>query len=226
MENKTEKKKQTRMANRVLYIAVACVLCVGAVVGGILLSRRGDDLPDDGIPVIVQPSSSSDDSSSTDSEPNTPEQKVFVAPAVGVLGRRHDSEKLVFNTTTADWRVHQGIDITGKAGDEVYAVSDGVVERIWDDPMMGKSISISHDDGVVSVYQNLGADVAEGLVVGKVVKGGEVIACMGETAIIESMEEPHLHFVMTVGGDMVDPLDYISSDSQATSFTQNDAYEG
>jgi murein DD-endopeptidase MepM/ murein hydrolase activator NlpD len=52
--------------------------------------------------------------------------------------------------------------------------------------------------------------LAEGIKAGASVKSGQAIGTVGETAISELADEPHLHFEMTVGGLSVDPLEYFS----------------
>ena len=46
---------------------------------------------------------------------------------------------------------------------------------------------------------------------GDTVKSGEVLGAVGESALIEIAEEPHLHFALSVAGKSVNPLDYISA---------------
>ena len=40
------------------------------------------------------------------------------------------------------------------------------------------------------------------------VRSGQLVATVGNSAMVEIAEEPHLHFEMTVGGLSVDPLEY------------------
>ena len=108
----------------------------------------------------------------------------------------------------------------------VMAAADGKVSEILDDPFFGKTVKITHNGEGVTIYSNLAAELAEGLEVGKEVKCGQVIGCVGETASREIAEEPHLHFEMTVAGKSVDPMTYISAESRAASLTKDTAYEG
>ncbi|MBO5789838.1 MAG: M23 family metallopeptidase, partial [Clostridia bacterium] len=134
---------------------------------------------------------------------------------------------LVFNPTMGHWRIHEGIDVTGEAGAPVYAAADGVIESVYDDPLLGKCVRISHSGQAVTVYCNLQNELAEGIVSGATVESGQALGAVGETALSEVAEEPHLHFEMEVNGVSVDPLDYISKESQEVSFTFDDtAYEG
>lgn len=226
MENKNQQqsKKNRSKANRYLYIAAAAVLCLGAILTGVLLSVRNRETPvnPDNVPAATTP----------DDDPKEPDIDVtkilpeFVAPAVGLVTQSHDLDVLVFSKTENLWRVHRGIDISCKAGAAVMAAADGKVSEILDDPFFGKTVKITHNGEGVTIYSNLAAELAEGMEVGKEVKCGQVIGCVGETASREIAEEPHLHFEMTVAGKSVDPMTYISAESRAASLTKDTAYEG
>ncbi len=140
----------------------------------------------------------------------------FILPVEGMLGASHDPTKQVFSDTMKDWRVHVGIDIMASLGDAVYASADGRVTKIWDDPLYGYSLSIGHTGGAVSIYKNLAPELSEGLEVGSDVRAGEVIGAIGDGAIIELAEEPHLHFEIKIDDVGVDPLEYLSKNALAT----------
>jgi murein DD-endopeptidase MepM/ murein hydrolase activator NlpD len=225
MENKNqqnEKKSNNRKANRILYMALAAVLCAGAIVTGVLLSRKDSDtvLPEE--PVDVTPI----DTPAVVEEDPTLILPEFMAPAVGLVTKGHDLDVLVYSTTTDDWRVHRGIDISASVGDAVMAAADGVVSAIEDDPLMGLSVTIRHNGNAVTIYRNLSAELAEGIAVGGEVRCGQTIGCIGESAMLELSDEPHLHFELMVAGEAVDPMDFISADSAAASLAEDISYEG
>ena len=60
----------------------------------------------------------------------------------------------------------------------------------------------------MSYYKNLDPVIASGIAVGTNVTQGQLIASVGESAMVEIADEPHLHFEMTVADLMVDPLEY------------------
>ena len=92
--------------------------------------------------------------------------------------------------------------------------------------MMGTCVAISHEGDVVTIYKNLAANLADGIVAGKEVKSGQQIGTVGGTATLEMAEAPHLHFEMTEGGLSVDPLEYFSDKDVKTLNTYEDATEG
>jgi len=82
------------------------------------------------------------------------------------------------------------------------------VAKIWEDTLMGTCVAISHADDVLTVYKNLATDLTAGIKEGTAVTRGTQIGVVGDTAILEMADEPHLHFEMTAKGLSVDPLEY------------------
>lgn len=132
----------------------------------------------------------------------------FVLPVSGTLSSSHDPDMQVFSPTMNDYRVHLGIDLVTKEHATVYAAADGKISKIWSDPMMGYCMALSHSGNCVTIYKNLAETLPEGIKEGISVRAGQMIATVGESAIVEVGAEPHLHFEMTVGELAVDPLEY------------------
>ena len=140
----------------------------------------------------------------------------FLLPVYGVMQKKHDTEVQVFSPTMGDYRVHLGIDVGTAAGASVSAMADGVIAQVWEDVRMGPCVAIKHGGECYTIYKNLSAELPAGTVVGATVKAGDVIGAVGESAMVEVAEEPHLHLEMTVGGLAVDPTDYLDSDAMAS----------
>ena len=143
----------------------------------------------------------------------TPE---FVVPAAGSVVKGYAMEVPVFSDTMQDWRVHDGVDIACAVGDTVYAAADGKIGKIWQDPMMGTSLTIIHDGGAVSLYQGLAEEFPFPLAAGDSVTSGQAIAACGNTALIECAEPEHIHYSLQVGGTSVDPGEYMPLTYAAT----------
>jgi hypothetical protein len=91
---------------------------------------------------------------------------------------------------------HCGVDLGSTLGEPVFAIFDGVVERIELDEnkggRAGRYLRIGHQDGrIVSRYIHLDT-VAANLRVGDHVHGGQLIGRIGRTGVEHS--GPHLHF--------------------------------
>lgn len=153
------------------------------------------------------------DGGSNETNGNGSEEFALSLPvATGTVSKGHDPSIQVWSDTMGDYRVHLGIDIvTGEAA-PVYAMADGEISRIWDDALMGKCIAVAHDEKVFTIYKNLATELPEGIEEGVKVTRGQQIGNIGESAIAELAEEPHVHIEMTVDGIGVNPMDYFTKD--------------
>lgn len=215
------KMKQVRV-NRAVYLSAVVILLSLAVVLAITAAtNRAKKNPseEDTTPSINEPVTdpsgaepgtqpNPDGTQPTVKDETVPELSL---PVSGKLTEKHSVDVQVFSDTLQEWRVHLGIDISTEENAPVCVAADGKVEQIWEDPMMGWCIAVSHSGDCVTVYKNLAADMAEGIAVNTEVKKGQLLGYVGDTAMIEIAEEPHLHMEMTVKGLQVDPLEYFSS---------------
>ncbi len=132
---------------------------------------------------------------------------VYVWPVSGELERPYSSEELSYDVTMRDWRTHGGVDILAPLGETVNAAHEGTVESIVQDDLYGTVVTVSHGDGVRTVYANLAELPA--VSAGDWVEAGQVIGSVGTTALCEIGQGTHLHFAVTVDGEGVDPLNYL-----------------
>ena len=137
----------------------------------------------------------------------------FSLPVSGTLTNKHDPELQVFSPTMQDYRVHLGVDIETAENAPVYSAADGTVSKIWVDTLMGYCIAVKHSGNCVTVYKNLSATLPDGISEGVSVRSGQLIATVGNSAMVEVADEPHLHFEMTVSDLSVNPLEYFDEES-------------
>ncbi len=142
----------------------------------------------------------------------------FIMPTIGDVAKKFSIDALVFSNTMEDYRTHNGIDICVAMSEGVMAAADGIVAEVYEHPMMGNTVVIAHDGDARTVYQNLADEVT--VSVGDTVKSGEIIGAVGDSAIIEIAEEPHLHFEIMVGGEYQNPLDYISVETMTVVYEE------
>ncbi|MBQ8409604.1 MAG: M23 family metallopeptidase [Clostridia bacterium] len=218
--------KNTKISRAALITSVIVVAALGIVISVTVASNRSKNnkLPDPvdtnpvTEPVVDEPI---DTSEPTDTEPEQPpvdtgssqvENKLpsFILPVSGSLSKKHDPTLQVYSTTMNDYRVHLGVDIVTEASAPVYAAADGTVSKIWKDPLMGYCIAVQHSGNCLTIYKNLAEELPDGMAEGIKVRSGQLLASVGESAMIEIAEEPHLHFEMTVGDLPVDPLEYFN----------------
>ncbi len=222
-----QKLKNTR-ANRaavITLIVLIAALTVTVIVTVANNRAKVDDLPTDQNPPVSEPTPDTNETPSDTEEPedepedeqpstNTGSTDVsdklpsFILPVSGALSKKHDPELQVYSTTMNDFRVHVGVDIVTDEAAPVYAAADGKISRIWEDTRMGYCIAIEHSGDAMTIYKNLAETLPEGIKEGATVRSGQLIASVGESAMVEIAEEPHLHFEMTVGELLVDPLEY------------------
>lgn len=138
----------------------------------------------------------------------TPAKKQsFIMPVNGDISLEFAKDTLVYSKTLEEWRAHTGIDLAADRGTPVKAVADGVVVDVRNDKYYGISIVVDHGDDIQTVYRNLASD--EIVSVNEKVKQGQVIGSIGNTALDESSEQPHLHFEVLKNNVSVDPLTYL-----------------
>ena len=94
------------------------------------------------------------------------------------------------------------------------AAAGGTVSAVKNDPFTGKTVEVTHDGGIVTVYSNLSNDGIS-VKVGDTVNAGDKLGVVGDTSLTELADESHLHFEMLVSGVSVNPLDYISDESKS-----------
>jgi len=133
----------------------------------------------------------------------------FLRPLVGSVLKFYNEDTPEYSVIMNDYRTHLGIDIESDIGANVKAAADGVISEIYDDPMMGKTVVISHIGGIESVYMNLLEMLPQNIVAGIVVRAGDVIGGVGESSLIEVSDVPHLHFAMKKDGIFINPLEYV-----------------
>lgn len=134
--------------------------------------------------------------------------RLIVSPLQGEVLTAFSVDKLVYNATLEDWRIHDGVDISAEPGAAVLAACSGTVAAVTDDALMGTTVTIDHDGGYQTTYANLQA--APAVEKGDAVSAGQIIGTVGDTAAAESAQGPHLHFSVTKDGDAVDPDEFLN----------------
>ena len=244
--NETEftKKLKHFFSNRAVIVTmVTLVVATGIIIAATVSANRAKKPSVDETPGITNPVTESRDTQATPSgkdevtlptynegetqpvgaDPQEPEA-MMALPVTGQMFKGHDATIQVYSNTMGDYRVHLGVDIATAPDAPVYAAADGQVEKIWNDAMMGTCVAITHKDETVSIYKNLAKDLAKNITIGAEVKQGQQLGNVGDTAVVEMADEPHLHFEVTVKGLSVDPLDFFSEKDAAT-LSKDNAFE-
>ncbi|MFR2570979.1 MAG: peptidoglycan DD-metalloendopeptidase family protein [Clostridia bacterium] len=158
----------------------------------------------------VNSSTSAKSTTTVPKEEKNAEQKqtlAFQKPVEGDIMQEYAQENLVYSKTLEEWTTHNGIDIKADKTTVVKAAEAGTVKSIKNDPRYGLTIVIEHDSTYQTVYSNL--LTSEFVVEGEKVEKGQSIGTVGNSAVFEVADEPHLHFEILKNSIQVDPNIYL-----------------
>jgi murein DD-endopeptidase MepM/ murein hydrolase activator NlpD len=94
---------------------------------------------------------------------------------------------------------HCGIDLAGEYGEPVYAVHEGVIDRVQRDANTqhgGHYVRINHRGGTITTQYFHLSEIPRRLEAGMTIKAGEIVGFVGLSGVRRS--EPHLHFTISV----------------------------
>lgn len=126
-------------------------------------------------------------------------------PTDGAVTTPFSDKELIYFPKLSEWRCHLGTDFAPGQTDEVSAIANGKVLRIYEDYLYGTTVVISHDGEITARYCSLkDTAVSEG----DTVSAGTLVGHMGATASCE--ENVHLHLEIEKGGKKIDLLPQIA----------------
>jgi len=111
-----------------------------------------------------------------------------------------DRRKYVYADNSADYSVHEGLDIASPAGTPVPACGRGKVVLAGSRIMTGNTVIIEHLPGLFSIYFHLSEITVRP---GDVVAEGDIIGKVGMTGLATG---PHLHWEIQALGVPIDPV--------------------
>ena len=149
----------------------------------------------------------SNNTANKEQETKQVKELAFEKPVEGDIVREYAKENLIYSETLQEWGTHTGIDIKAEKTTVVKSAEAGTIKSIKNDPRYGLTIVIEHENNFQTVYSNL--LTSEFVVEGEKVEKGQAIGTVGNTAVFEIVDEPHLHFEILKDSIAVDPGIYI-----------------
>lgn len=223
MEKKSKFSENPRLA-KIIYAVIIAVLCITAIIIGIVAANNRedstiptDDTIADGNTDLTPPPVDGNDKVEDEGEKEENKPLTFISPVSGRVMTEHSLTVPVFSNTLEEWRVHAGIDISTEEAASVFAAADGTVSEISTHPRFGYTVKINHSNGVTTVYSNLSSLDEITVKVGDTVKCGDKIATVGDSAVYELADDPHLHFEAIQNNEKIDPLSIISDEAKKSS---------
>jgi murein DD-endopeptidase MepM/ murein hydrolase activator NlpD len=98
---------------------------------------------------------------------------------------------------------HDGLDIGAAANAPVQSPAQGRVTTVGFDPKLGNIVKLDHGFGIETLYGHLAKALVKE---GQRVKRGDVVGLVGSTGLATG---PHLHYMVKVNGQALDPTKYI-----------------
>lgn len=98
---------------------------------------------------------------------------------------------------------HDGLDIGAAPNAPVQAPAQGRVTSVGFDPKLGNLVRLDHGFGIETIYGHLAKSLVKE---GQRVKRGDVVGLVGSSGLATG---PHLHYMVKVNGQALDPNKYI-----------------
>ncbi len=138
---------------------------------------------------------------------NNPEVLSFTLPMENPsIVKDYSGTDIMWNSTYGWWEAHEGMDLTSE-NSLVFAIADGEVLSVTEEPLEGTKVIIKHSDELQSVYSSLNSDLK--VKAGDKVKKGDQIGTASDSAGNETATGAHLHFELIEDGNKIDPNNYL-----------------
>ena len=122
-------------------------------------------------------------------------------------GEANQQEKsIIYHNDT--YLQNSGIDFISENTFDVVSVLNGTVANVSENETLGKIVEISHDNGLITIYQSLSEVTVKK---GDTVPQGYVIGKSGTNELDKEIGN-HLHFELYTNGQIVDPNLYLNKE--------------
>ena len=130
----------------------------------------------------------------------------LVMPLVGNVLINYSVDKSVYFPTLQQYKCNPALVIAATAGESVKAAANGMVSRVYNDPMTGQTVVMSLGNGYELTYGQLQeVTVSEGTYVTE----GEIFAQIAEPTRYFAVEGTNLYLKLTKDGVPVNPTESV-----------------
>ncbi|MBQ7603284.1 MAG: M23 family metallopeptidase [Clostridia bacterium] len=154
-----------------------------------------------------------EDEQTQPAEQTSVKEVTFAMPITSAtVAKEYSNSALQYNKTLNLWQSHKAIDFLAEEGTDVFAVLDGTIKEVTYSYLMGNILKLDVGNGMIVVYASLQNDIP--VKAGDVVKRGDVIGKVGNTAKSESSDGAHLHLEVWLDDQNVDPSIYLDLENK------------
>jgi murein DD-endopeptidase MepM/ murein hydrolase activator NlpD len=123
-------------------------------------------------------------------------EEAFIIPIPGEEAQSFGKQRIINGVLNY---THSGVDVSGTEGTPIHAPAAGIV--VFSGPLIasGNTVILDHGLGMYSSLVHMSKTAA---VVGTRVKQGDIVGYVGATGFATG---PHLHWTLTIRGNIVDP---------------------
>ncbi len=127
-------------------------------------------------------------------------------PVEGEIVLGYNMDNTIYFPTLKQYQCNPAIVISVAKGTDVLSAAPGVVEDIYEDPVIGTTMVVSVGNGYKLIYGQL-SDLSVGI--SDNVEAGTVLGKIGTPTKYFSVEGSNLYFQLTADGKPVDPTLYL-----------------
>lgn len=147
-----------------------------------------------------------DDSPSEDIAVAGESAGLLVFPSGKSIIKEFSGQNPVYSKTLQDWRSHNGTDFAAEQGSKVQSITGGVVREIYEDPLLGFTMTVDHDGNFTAYYSGLGNTTLVNT--SDRVEPGQEIASINDIPS-ETCDGSHLHLAIKKDGSFINPIDIL-----------------
>ncbi|MGN0375903.1 MAG: peptidoglycan DD-metalloendopeptidase family protein [Butyrivibrio sp.] len=142
---------------------------------------------------------------------NFGESDSLLWPVEGEIVLEYNMDNTIYFPTLDQYRCNPAIVISAQKGTEVLSAAPGVVEDIYEDPVIGTTMVVSIGNGYKLVYGQL-SELAVGI--SDNVEAGTVIGKVANPTKYFSVEGSNLYFKLTSDDKPVDPTMFLIGEEE------------